>query len=73
MTLAVGTSSVHLKDDVGFDVMEDIVMEDIVEREFFLTTRAMRDSHAASADPEGPQTDLDGSDKLCKALDTAMN
>ena len=25
------------------------------------------------ADPEGPQTDLDGSDKLCKALDAAMN
>ena len=70
MTLAVGTSSVHLKNDVGFDVMEDIVMEDIVERENFLTTR---DSYAASADPEGPQTDLNRSDKLCKALDAAMN
>jgi len=50
--------------------MEDIVMEDIVERENFLTTR---DSYAASADPEGPQTDLNRSDKLCKALDAAMN
>lgn len=50
--------------------MEDIAMEDIVERENFLTTR---DSHAASADPEVPLTDLDGSDELHKALDAALN